>query len=156
MSREKTYKGQKGFTLVELIVVVALLGIIAAIGVPMYLENLAVAKNVDAQNTLRSIYLMQKDYFARNSCYFVTGTGDQAALINQNLMGATSSADAARGPIPVGAANNPFQFYITVGPLGSSGSCTGINANDYIIYAQLRSDPSRVFTINQSNIKSGF
>lgn len=154
----KMNKNQFGFTLVELLVVIALLGVISAIGVPMYLNNLSAARNADAQNTLRSIYMMQKDYFSRNSCYYVSpGVVDASTVnINQNLMGAANATDAAKGPIPVGAANNRFLFYITVGTTGSSGSCTGVNSNDYIAYAVSRTSSSTVFSINQSNIKTGF
>lgn len=137
----------------ELVVTLAILGVLAAIGTPVLLGNIRAAKNAEAHNTLKSIYLMQKNYFAENYCYYVTpNKADNTNLINQYLLG-SSAPDA--GPITVGG-NNDFYFYILPGVIGSTGNCTGSNANDYIAYAQSRSDPSLIYSLNQLNIKTGF
>ena len=146
-------RGQIGVTLMELVVTLAILGVLAAIGTPVLLSNIRAAKNIEAQNTLKSIYLMQKNYFAENYCYYVnSGKADNTSLINQNLLGSTTPNN---GPIPV-AGNNDFYFYILPGPLGSSGNCTGTNANDYVVFAQSRSDSNLTYSLNQQNIKTGF
>ena len=146
-------RNQIGVTLMELVVTLAILGVLAAIGTPVLMGNIRVAKNVEAQNTLKSIYLMQKNYFADNYCYYInSGKSDNTILINQFLLGSTTPDS---GPIPVGAKND-FYFYILPGPIGSTGSCTGINSNDYVVYAQSRSDSTLLFSINQQNIKTGF
>ena len=117
------------------------------------LSDVDVSKNADAQNTLRSIFLMEKNYFAENYCYYVnSGKADNTSLINQYLLG---SATPNSGPITVGG-NNDFYFYILPGTLGASGNCTGTNANDYVVYAQSRTDSNLVFSLNQQNIKTGF
>jgi prepilin-type N-terminal cleavage/methylation domain-containing protein len=144
---------QFGFTMVELIVVIAMIGILAAIGVPMLSSNIRTAKNTDAQNTLRTIYLMQKNYFAENFCYFVnSGAGDMTSSINQVLLG---SSTPASGPIGTGSAND-FMFYILPGAMGSGGSCTGSLANDYVAYAKSKTNAALIYSINQRNVKSGF
>jgi prepilin-type N-terminal cleavage/methylation domain-containing protein len=146
-------RGQFGVTLMELVVTLAILGVLAAIGTPVLVGNIRAAKNIEAQNTLKSIYLMQKNYFAENYCYYVnSGKADNTMLINQNLLGSTTPDT---GPIPVGTKND-FYFYILPGALGSTGSCTGINSNDYVVYAQSRSDSTLLYSINQQNIKTGF
>jgi len=146
-------RNQAGVTLMELLIALAILGILAAIGVPIFTGNIRTAKNADAQNTLRSIFLMEKNYFSENYCYYITpGIGNQASVINQYLMG---SITPASGPIVVDASND-FDFYIIGGVVGSSGSCLGSNSNDYIVYAQSRSVPSIVYSINQQNVKTGF
>lgn len=156
MRKMPKFHRQAGVTLIELIIVIAILGIVAAIGVPIVTGNIRTAKNVDAQNTLRTIYLMQKDYYSKNYCYYTTGgsASDFTATINQYVMGATV-ADAAKGPIVVGA-NNDFYFYITPGTLGSSGSCLGSNSNDYTAWAKSRTNGTIIYSINQGNIKTGF
>ena len=137
----------------ELLITIAIIAILAAVGVPLYTGNIRAAKNADAQNTLKSIYLMEKNYFAENYCYYVTpGTGDQTSSINQYVMGSTTPTT---GPIVVGA-NNDFYFYITAGTVGSGGSCTGANSNDYVAYAQSRTVSNLTYTINQQNVKTGF
>ncbi|WP_114636747.1 hypothetical protein [Polynucleobacter necessarius] len=138
--------------LMELLITIAIIAILAAVGVPMYSGNIRAAKNADAQNTLKSIYLMEKNYFAENYCYYVTsGTGDQSSSINQYLLGSTTPTT---GPIVVGASN--VYFYITAGTVGSGGACTGANSNDYVAFAQSRSDSSITYSINQQNVKTGF
>lgn len=149
----KNIQSQIGVTLMELVVTLAILGVLAAVGTPVLLGNIRAAKNAEAQNTLKAIYLMQKNYFVENYCYYVnSGAGDNTSLINQNLLG---SSTPNSGPITVGG-NNDFYFYIVPGAIGSSGSCTGANANDYIAYAQSRSDTNLVYSLNQQNVKTGF
>jgi prepilin-type N-terminal cleavage/methylation domain-containing protein len=149
----KNIQSQIGVTLMELVVTLAILGTLAAIGTPVLLGNIRAAKNAEAQNTLKGIYLMQKNYFVENYCYYVnSGAGDNTSLINQNLLG---SSTPNSGPITVGG-NNEFYFYIVPGAIGSSGSCIGTNANDYIAYAQSRSDKNLVYSLNQQNVKTGF
>lgn len=149
----KNIQSQIGVTLMELVVTLAILGILAAVGTPVLLGNIRAAKNAEAQNTLKAIYLMQKNYFVENYCYYVnSGAGDNTSLINQSLLG---SSTPNSGPITVGG-NNDFYFYIVPGAIGSSGSCTGTNANDYIAYAQSRSDTNLVYSLNQQNVKTGF
>ena len=146
-------RSQFGVTLMELVVTLAILGVLAAIGTPVLMGNIRAAKNIEAQNTLKSIYLMQKNYFAENYCYYVTpGKADNTSLINQYLLGSTTPST---GPIPVGGKND-FYFYILPGTVGSTGSCTGVNSNDYVVYAQSRTDSGLLFSINQQNIKTGF
>ena len=137
----------------ELVVTLAILGILAAIGTPILQGNIRAAKNVDAQNTLKTIYLMQKNYFAENYCYYVNaGKADNTSSINQVLLGST---DPASGPIAVGDKND-FYFYMLPGSIGSAGSCTGTKSNDFTAYAQSKSDNSLTFSINQSNVTTGF
>ena len=148
-----TRRGQLGITLMELLVTIAIIAILAAIGTPIYTNNVRVAKNAEAQNTLKTIFLMQKNYFSENYCYYITpGSGDQTTSVNQYLLGSTTPTT---GPIVVGTSND-FYFYISPGTVGSSGSCTGVNSNDYVAYAQSRSDSSLTYSINQQNVKTGF
>ena len=149
----RNIRSQIGVTLMELVVTLAILGVLAAIGTPVLMGNIRAARNIEAQNTLKSIYLMQKNYFAENYCYYVNSSkADNTVSINQYLLG---SATPDTGPIPVGGKND-FYFYILPGVVGSSGNCTGVNANDYVVYAQSRTDGNITFSINQQNIKTGF
>lgn len=81
----------KGFTLVELLVVVALLGILSAIAIPAYNGYIDSAKTNSAQNSLRLIYLAEVEQFSDNSQYYETTSGScgedshHANPININL-----------------------------------------------------------------------
>lgn len=145
-------KNQLGITLMELIITVAIIAILAAVGTPMYTGYIRAARNADAQNTLKTIFLMQKNYFSENYCYYViAGPSDQSISINQYLLGSTTPT---AGPISVGSSND-FNFFISPGTVGSSGTCTGTNSNDYIATAQSKT-ASVIYTINQQNVKTGF
>ena len=150
---EKHKQGQFGFTMVELIVAIAIIGILSAIGVPMLTSNIRSAKNADAQNTLRTIYLTQKNYFSENACYFINGgAGDMTSTINQVLMGSTTPLN---GPITTGNSTD-FYFYVLPGVIGVGGSCNGNQSNDYVAYAKSKNNPALIYSLNQQNIKSGF
>lgn len=62
----------EGFTLVELMVVVAIVGILAAIAVPSYERYVLQAKRSAAQSYLSQIALKEEEYFAHMRAY--TGT----------------------------------------------------------------------------------
>jgi len=141
-------KLSKGFTLVELLVVIAIIGILAAVGVPMYQGYISDVKAKDAQNTLQSIALQQKSYFNKQFCFYVTGSGDKAGLINTDLFGSEFEAD---GPIPI--TNNQYSFEITG---TTSTTCTGSNAVTFTATATNKRDDSEVFSISNTLKKTGF
>ena len=53
----------KGFTLIEIMIVVAILGILGAIAIPLYSGYTDRAKRVEAEEQLMAIAAMEEDYF---------------------------------------------------------------------------------------------
>jgi type IV pilus assembly protein PilA len=70
------FKGMKqaGFSLVELMVVVGIIGILAAIAVPKLQQFTAKSKQSEARVNLKTIDTMQQAYFAENSTYAAIAT----------------------------------------------------------------------------------
>ena len=63
-------KSEKGFNLIELMIVVAIIGILAAVAMPSYLSHIRKAAQVDGINRLLDIKTAQEKYYALNDTYY--------------------------------------------------------------------------------------
>ncbi|HPY40948.1 MAG TPA: type IV pilin protein [Thiolinea sp.] len=62
-------KSQRGFTLTELMIVIAILGIISAFAYPNYVEQVRKSKRSDAKIALQQIAQRQESHFIKNYTY---------------------------------------------------------------------------------------
>ncbi len=62
-------KNKKGFTLIELMIVVAIIGILAAIAIPDFLKFQARAKQSEAKTNLGAVFTTQVAYFGEYNTY---------------------------------------------------------------------------------------
>jgi type IV pilus assembly protein PilA len=76
----KVLRHQKGFTIVELMVVIIIVGILAAIAVPFYLHYSEICKVREAVGIIKAIITSQKVEKIRTNKYY-TATGDAAPTI---------------------------------------------------------------------------
>lgn len=67
---------QEGFTLIELMIVIAIIGILAAIAIPNFVAYRARSYNSSAQSDLKNAMTTQEAYFVDESTY----AGDTAKL----------------------------------------------------------------------------
>ncbi len=69
---KKLLKNKKGFTLVELMVVVIIVGILAAVAVPLYRSNLKRAMSSEGVALVGSIRTAERVYYAEHNKYTAT------------------------------------------------------------------------------------
>src|SRR5256714_5110821 len=60
---------QKGFTLIELMIVVAIIGILAAVAIPNFIKFQARSKTSEAKANLKALYVTEKSFYAANDTY---------------------------------------------------------------------------------------
>ncbi|MDY6856640.1 MAG: prepilin-type N-terminal cleavage/methylation domain-containing protein [Thermodesulfobacteriota bacterium] len=107
-----TKKRQKGFTLIELMVVIIIIGVLASVAIPLYLGYTEDSRKADGKTLLGTIITAEKTYYIKNATF----TDSQADL--ESFLGDLGEAEQKWDINLSGASDNGF----TVRVEGKSGT----------------------------------
>jgi type IV pilus assembly protein PilA len=128
--QKKRAAGDGGFTLVELLVVVVIIGVLVAIAVPMYLNYRKGAANKSAESDVRAAVSAVEQFYTENgNAYPADGTSTADKLV----FGLTTSGTAATGGTPQTATLSP-QNSMQYKNNGGSYRICGMNSDGKTVY----------------------
>jgi len=76
------HRNSKGFTLIELMIVVVIIGILAALAIPRFMRSTTKSKQSEAKQLLKQVYTMQRAYRQEFNAYCLNGVSASAAAPN--------------------------------------------------------------------------
>jgi len=111
-------KLNNGFTLIEILISMAILGILAAIAIPAYNGYIKVARMSEAHNNLAALRLAEEENYLETNLYFFGNNTAEVASYSNGLWSAAKGSD--------GFVN--FDYVVTASGGGWSATATGDRA----------------------------
>ena len=141
-----TGKCLRGFTLLELMIVVVIIGVLSVVAVTSYRRYSYGARNAEAQHFLQSIRLAQVSYYEQYGQF----CGSPSSSKWPEVVPTGASGPTRWGPLPNGSPffqlglKSPnevwFQYEVAAGGAGENGGASIKNADRPWFWAQAHSD----------------
>jgi len=116
-------RGQKGFTLIELMIVIAIIGILAAIAIPQFTQYKAKGYNAAAKADLKNAYTAAQAYFTDQPSATVTLDMLKTSGYQQTA-GVVLTVTAGTQPLLAMTASNSLSATPTTYSINSAGTIT--------------------------------
>lgn len=120
-----TNRRQQGFTLIEMMVVVVILGILAAIAFPNYQEYVLRGKRAEGQALLNEAAAHEERWYSLNpSSGYVTSQSSIASLALNHTSGTSVASDTGLYNLTVATTGSDGGYTLTATPTFSDSKCT--------------------------------